>query len=77
MCFSGMSRTKGGFAICAGLDQLIDYIHNLHFDEEDIAYLRSRNLFSEEFLDYLKNFRFTGDIWAIPRERPFSRGSRW
>ena len=57
---------KGGFAICAGLDQLIDYIQNLHFDEEDIAYLRGKNLFSEEFLDYLRNFKFTGDIWAIP-----------
>ena len=49
---------KGGFAICAGLDQLIDYLQNLHFDEEDIAYLRGRNLFSEDFLRYLKNFRF-------------------
>ena len=61
---------KGGFAICAGLDQLIDYIQNLHFDEEDIAYLRGRNLFSEDFLRYLKNFRFTGDIWAIPEGTP-------
>ena len=50
----------GGFAIAAGLEQLIDYIENLHFTEEDIAYLRSRNLFCEEFLDYLRNFRFTG-----------------
>ena len=61
---------KGGFAICAGLDQLIDYILDLHFDQEDIDYLRSRNLFSEEFLAYLKNFRFTGDIWAIPEGTP-------
>ena len=61
---------KGGFAICAGLDQLIDYIQNLHFDEEDIAYLRGKNLFSEEFLDYLRNFKFTGDIWAIPEGTP-------
>lgn len=61
---------RGGFAICAGLDQFIDYIENLHFDEEDIAYLRSRNLFSEEFLDYLRNFRFTGDIYAIPEGTP-------
>ena len=56
----------GGFAIAAGLEQLIDYIENLHFTEEDIAYLRSRNLFCEEFLDYLRDFRFTGDIYAIP-----------
>ena len=61
---------KGGFAVCAGLDQLIDYIENLHFDEEDIAYLRSKGLFSEGFLDYLRRFRFTGDIWAIPEGTP-------
>ena len=60
----------GGFAIAAGLEQLIDYIENLHFTEEDIAYLRGRNLFCEEFLDYLKNFRFTGDIYAIPEGTP-------
>ena len=54
----------GGYAIAAGLEQIIDYIENLHFTDEDIAYLRSRKLFSEAFLDYLKNFRFTGDIWA-------------
>ena len=61
---------KGGFAICAGLGQLIEYIQNLHFDEEDIAYLRGRGLFSEDFLSYLKEFRFTGDIWAIPEGTP-------
>ena len=60
----------GGFAIAAGLDQVVDYILDLHYDEEDIAYLRSRNLFSEDFLDYLKNFRFTGDIWAVPEGTP-------
>ena len=61
---------QGGFAIAAGLEQLIDYIENLHFSEEDIAYLRSRNLFCEEFLDYLRGFRFTGDIYAIPEGTP-------
>ena len=61
---------QGGFAIAAGLEQLIDYIENLHFSEEDIAYLRGRNLFCEEFLDYLKDFRFTGDIYAIPEGTP-------
>ena len=61
---------QGGFAIAAGLEQLIDYIENLHFTEEDIAYLRGRNLFCEEFLDYLRNFRFTGDIYAIPEGTP-------
>ena len=61
---------QGGFAIAAGLEQLIEYIENLHFSEEDIAYLRGRNLFCEEFLDYLRNFRFTGDIYAIPEGTP-------
>ena len=61
---------KGGFAICAGLDQVIDYIQNLHFEPEDIEYLRNRNLFSKDFLDFLQDFRFTGDIWAIPEGTP-------
>ena len=60
----------GGFAIAAGLQQIIDYIRDLHFSEEDIAYLRARNIFSEEFLAYLKDFRFTGDIWAVPEGTP-------
>lgn len=60
----------GGFAIAAGLEQLIDYIENLHFSKEDIAYLRGRKLFSEEFLTYLKDFRFTGDIYAVPEGTP-------
>ena len=57
---------EGGYAIVAGLEQIINYIRNLSFDEEDISYLRKQNKFSEEFLNYLENFRFTGDIWAIP-----------
>ena len=60
----------GGFAIAAGLEQIIDYIQDLHFSEEDITYLRSRNMFSEEFLAYLADFRFTGDIWAVPEGTP-------
>ena len=60
----------GGFAIAAGLQQLIEYIEDLHFDEEDLNYLRSKNLFEEDFLDYLRNFRFTGDIWAVPEGTP-------
>ena len=55
-----------GYAICAGLEQVIDYIKNLHFSEEDIAYLRSLQIFEEGFLDYLKDFQFSGDIYAIP-----------
>ena len=61
---------KGGFAIAAGLEQLVDYIRNLRFTEEDIAYLRSKNCFCDEFLDYLRTFRFTGDIWAMPEGTP-------
>lgn len=60
----------GGFAIAAGLNKIIDYIQNLHFDEADIDYLRSKGLFSEEFLAYLRDFTFTGDIWAIPEGTP-------
>ncbi len=60
----------GGFAIAAGLEQIVDYIQNLHFSPEDIAYLRGRKLFSEEFLTYLANFKFTGDIWAVPEGTP-------
>ena len=60
----------GGFAIAAGLEQIIDYVQKLHFDEEDIAYLRGRGIFDEEFLEYLRNFKFTGDIWAVPEGTP-------
>ncbi len=60
----------GGFAIAAGLEQIVKYIQALRFDAEDIAYLRSRQLFSEEFLAYLADFRFTGDIWAVPEGTP-------
>ena len=57
---------NGGFAIAAGLQQVVEYVKALHFDEDDIAYLRSKGCFSEKFLEFLKDFRFTGDIWAIP-----------
>lgn len=60
----------GGFAIAAGLDQIIDYIKNLHFSEEDIEYLRSTNIFDGEFLKYLSDFRFSGDIYAVPEGTP-------
>ena len=60
----------GGFAIAAGLEQIVQYILDLHFSEEDIQYLRERNLFSEEFLAYLADFKFTGDIWAVPEGTP-------
>ena len=64
----------GGFAIAAGLEQLVDYIRDLHFDEDDIAFLRSKNLFQEDFLDYLRAFRFTGDMWAVPEGTPVFPG---
>lgn len=56
----------GGYAVCAGLDQVIDYIKNLHFDEDDIEYLRGLKVFDEDFLAYLADFRFSGSIYAIP-----------
>ena len=60
----------GGFAIAAGLEQIVEYIRDLHFEPEDIAYLRERKMFSEDFLSYLANFRFSGDIWAVPEGTP-------
>ena len=75
MCSSGTCRTKGGFAVCAGLDQLIDYILDLHFDEEDIEFLRSKDCSLRNSCAIWKDFRFTGDIWAIPEGRPSSPGA--
>ena len=56
----------GGYAISCGLSDVIDYIKNLHFSYDDIQYLKSLNIFDEDFLDYLAGFHFTGDIWGIP-----------
>ncbi len=67
--FDAFYRTNpcgNGYAICAGLDQVIDYIKNLRFSPEDISYLRSVGCFDEDFLEYLASFRFSGDIYAIP-----------
>ena len=64
----------GGFAIAAGLEQIIEYIKELHFDEEDLAYLRGKGVFDEGFLEYLRTFRFTGDIWAVPEGTPIFPG---
>ena len=67
--FDAFFRTNpdgNGFSIAAGLEQVIDYVKNLHFDQEDINYLRTVGLFTEDFLVYLKTFRFTGDIYAVP-----------
>ena len=57
---------KGGFAIFAGLEQIVEYIENLHFSREDVEYLRSLNIFTEDFLVYLENFKFSGDVYAFP-----------
>lgn len=64
--FYRINPCGGAFAITAGLEQMIEYIENLHFTDEDIEYLRSLNIFADDFLEYLRNFEFTGDIYAIP-----------
>ncbi len=72
-CFDMFFRRvpdNGGFAIMMGLEQLIDYIKNLKFEKEDIDYLRSKKMFSEEFLEYLSNFKFSCDVWAIEEGTP-------
>lgn len=56
----------GGYAIMAGIEQLIEYMNNLVFSDDDIAYLRGLKLFSDDFIDYLKDFKFTCDVWAMP-----------
>ena len=61
---------NGGLCLFCGLEQVIEYVKNLHFEKEDIDYLRSLHQFSEEFLDYLSTVRFTGDIYAIPEGTP-------
>ena len=60
----------GGYAIMAGLEQLIDYLKNLRFTDEDIAYLRGKNIFCEDFLAYLRDFEFKCDVWAVPEGTP-------
>ncbi len=64
--FYRKNPSGSGYAICAGLDQVIDYIKGLHFDYDDISYLRSLEIFDEDFLNYLAGFHFTGDIYAVP-----------
>lgn len=61
---------KGGYALAAGLEQVVEYIENLTFSEENLAYLRSLNLFNEDFIEELRNFHFTGDIDAVPEGTP-------
>ena len=61
---------NGGFAIMAGIEQLIDYLNNLHFDDDDIEYLENLHLFSADFIDYLRDFKFSCDVWAVPEGTP-------
>lgn len=65
---------EGGFAIMAGLEQLIEYIKDLKFYEEDIEFLKNKKMFSDDFLEYLRDFKFTGDIWAVPEGTPIFPG---
>lgn len=72
-CFDMFFRRvpdSGGYAIMAGLEQVIEYLKNLEFTDEDIDYLREKNIFSKEFLDYLHDFKFTCDVWAVPEGTP-------
>lgn len=76
-CFDMFFRKipdDGGFAIMAGVEQLIDYVENLRFEEDDINYLRSKNMFCDEFLDYLADFKFSCDVWAIKEGTPIFPG---
>jgi len=61
---------EGGFAIMAGVEQVIEYIKNLRFDDEDLDYLRGKRMFSDEFIDYLRSFNFACDVWAMPEGTP-------
>ncbi|MBS7315869.1 MAG: nicotinate phosphoribosyltransferase [Clostridiaceae bacterium] len=77
VCFDMFFRSVpdgGGYAIMAGVEQLIDYLKNLNFDQEDIEYLRSKKCFSEDFLQYLLHFKFVCDVWAIPEGTPIFPG---
>lgn len=78
ICYFDMFFRKvpdgGGFAIMAGVEQLVDYLNELTFSDDDIAYLKSKKIFRREFLDYLKNFKFTCDVWAVPEGTPIFPG---
>ena len=65
---------NGGFSIMAGVEQVIDYIKNLKFGDEEIEYLRSKKMFSEDYISYLENFKFECDVWMIPEGTPIFPG---
>ena len=74
--FDGFFRREpleAGYGLICGTDSMIEYIQNLHFTDSDIEYLRSTNKFNEGYLEYLRNFKFTGDIWAMPDGTPVFR----
>ena len=73
-CFFRNVPDDGGFAIFAGLNEIIEYMEDLKFTEEDIEFLRRKGGMSEEFLDYLKDFKFECDVWAIPEGTPIFPG---
>ncbi len=78
ICYFDMFFRKvpdgGGFAIMAGVEQLVEYLNNLRFTEDDIAYLRSKKIFKEEFLEYLADFKFSCDVWCVPEGTPIFPG---
>lgn len=63
--FFRKNACNGGYTIICGIEQLVEYINNLHFSDDDLKYLKSLDLFSDKFLDFLKDFKFTGDIYAV------------
>lgn len=63
--FFRKNACNGGYTIICGIEQLVEYINNLHFSDDDLKYLKSLGLFSDKFLDFLKDFKFTGDIYAV------------
>ena len=76
-CFDAFFREvpdKGGFVIAAGLDSIVGYLNNLKFTEEDVEYFKSLNMFSDKFIDYIKNFKFECDVWAVPEGTPVFPG---
>lgn len=78
ICYFDMFFRKipddGGYAIMAGVEQLVEYLDHLRFEDKDIEFLRSKNMFDERFLDYLKNFKFECDVWAVPEGTPIFPG---
>ena len=74
ICFFRKVPDGGGFAIMAGVQQVVEYLENLTFTREDIEFLRGKGIFSGAFLDYLKNFQFSCDVWAVPEGRPIFPG---